>query len=172
MFIRQRLPIAPSRKGIREYPAQRGFSMLETMVAMGILASVGLLVGMSFSFSILSQKEARAQLEAARSAGQIIEILRGSSFDSLVLVEDGKLNMEPLGRFQQAILIDIQDRLAREDLDVFLTIRNHMGRTESKILYLTIASEGLSAHTSLESVPKGKIMVKQSTVVTKKGINP
>jgi prepilin-type N-terminal cleavage/methylation domain-containing protein len=151
---------------------QRGFSILEVMVAMGILASVGLLVGISFSFSILSQKEARAELEAGRSAGQIIEILRGTSFDALPLVEDGKLNMEPLGKFQQAILLDIQDRLYREDLDVFLTIRNHLGRTESKVLYLAIASKNLSAHTSLEAVPKGKILVKQSTIVTKKGINP
>lgn len=156
----------------RENVSQRGFSMLETMVAMGILASVGLLVGMSFSFSILSQMEARSELEAARSAGQILEILRGTSFDALPLVEDGTLNMEPIGKFQQTVLLDIQDRLAREDLSVALSIRNYQGHAESKILHLVIVSEGLSPHTAIEEVPRGKILVKQSTVVTKKGINP
>ncbi len=168
----QNIPMKSSWGGFRPHTNQRGFSMLETMVAMGILASVGLLVGMSFSFSILSQKEARTELEAARSAGQILEILRCTSFDALPLVEEGKLNMEPLGKFQQAVLLDIQDRLARENLDVFLTIRSFQGRTESKILHLVIATKDLSPHTSLEEVPKGNILVKQSTVVTKKGINP
>lgn len=172
MVQRQRLLIAPSLNESGIHASQRGFSMLEVMVAMGILASVGLLVGMSFSFSIISQKEARAELEAARSAGQILEILRCTSFDALPLVEDGSLNVEPLGKFQQMVLLDIQDRLAREDLGVYLTIRNFKGRTESKILHLVVTSEGLSAHTSLEEVPEGKILVKQSTVVTKKGINP
>ena len=172
MIQNQKLPIVSSGDRVGSHANQRGFSMLETMVAMGILASVGLLVGMSFSFSILSQKEARTELEAARSAGQILEILRCTSFDALPLVEEGKLNMEPLGKFQQAVLLDIQDRLARENLEVFLTIRYSQGRTELKILHLVIATKDLSPHTSLEEVPKGNILVKQSTVVTKKGINP
>ena len=152
--------------------SQKGFSLVEGMMAIGILASVGLLLGMSFSFSLISQKEARAELEAARSGGQILEILRSISFDALPLVEDGNLNMEPLGKFQQEVLLDIQDRLAREDLSVYLTIRNYQTHAEAKILHLVIASETLSPHTAIEDVPKGMILVKHSTVATKKGINP
>jgi type II secretory pathway pseudopilin PulG len=167
-------PLSPSQliHPNQRRSSQRAFSLLEGLIAMGVLSSIGLLVGISFSFSLLSQHEAKAELEAARSAGQILEILRGTSYDSLIFVENGNLAMEPLGKFQQTVLADIQDRLYREDFSVYLTIRSHLGRTQSKVLYLTIASIGVDPMTKIEDTPTGKILVKQSTIVTKKGLNP
>jgi type II secretory pathway pseudopilin PulG len=149
-----------------------GFALLEAVVAMGIFAAVGLLLGISFSFSLLSQKEGKKELEAARSAGQILEILRSTSFDALNLIEDGGLTMDPLGKFQKLVLDDIQDRLSREQLAAYLTIRAYSGWAEAKQLHVTVASTGLSPHTAPNSVPPGQVLVKQSTIVTKRGINP
>jgi prepilin-type N-terminal cleavage/methylation domain-containing protein len=150
----------------------RGFSLIEGVIALAILGSIGGLLFSTFSFSVRSQEEARDQQEAARAAGQIIEILRGTSFDALNLVEYGGLHMDPLGRFQQMILLDIEDRLYRDGLSVYLTVRLYKGRTEAKLVTLTIVSDDVSPRVSPEQLPPGKTLVKQTTIVTKKGINP
>ena len=80
--------------------------------------------------------------------------------------------MDPLGKFQQMILVDIQDRLYRDGLSVFLTVRPFMARAEAKHLTLTICSSDASPHISPNELPPGRILVKNSTIVTKKGINP
>lgn len=167
-----RKPPSQTTTATRNAGPDRGFSLLEAVVAMGLIAGVGLLVGMAFSFSLLSEREARAEMEAARSAGQILEILRGTSFDSLDLVEDGSLTVNPLGRFQQLILSDLQDRLAEEGLAVYLTVRNHQARSEAKQVFITIVSSDTDPHVSLDELPPGRILVKQSTIMTRKGINP
>jgi hypothetical protein len=80
--------------------------------------------------------------------------------------------MDPLGRFQQMILLDIEDRLYRDGLSVYLTVRLYKGRTEAKLVTLTIVSDDVSPRVSPEQLPPGKTLVKQTTIVTKKGINP
>ncbi|MCG3198276.1 MAG: hypothetical protein GHCLOJNM_02771 [bacterium] len=168
----QRKPSSQTTTTPRVNGPNRGFSLLEAVVAMGLIAGVGLLVGMAFSFSLLSEREARAEMEAARSAGQILEILRGTSYDSLDLVEDGSLTVNPLGRFQQLILSDLEDRLSEEGLSVYLTVRNHQARSEAKQVFITIVSSDTDPHISLKELPPGKVLVKQSTIMTRKGINP
>ncbi|MCA9442630.1 MAG: hypothetical protein KC964_17640 [Candidatus Omnitrophica bacterium] len=152
--------------------ARAGFTLVEGLVAIMLLASVGLLLTSAFSFSIASQNQGRIELEAARSAGEILEILRGTSYDSLTEVYNGNLNMDPLGKFQQLVLSDISDRLERNNLDIYLTIQPYLGRETMKILQITIASNGVSPETQLEEVPPGKILVRQTTLVTERGINP
>lgn len=152
--------------------SQRGYSLIEGLIAILLLAAVGLLLTSAFSFSLASQDLARIELEAARSAGQIFEILRATSYTSLTEVENGSLNMDPLGKFQQLVLADITDRLYRNNLAVYLTIRPYQGRTQMKLLELTIASIGVAPSTSPQDVPPGKILVRQSTFVSQRGINP
>ncbi|MCA9445852.1 MAG: type II secretion system protein [Candidatus Omnitrophica bacterium] len=152
--------------------SQGGFTLVEGLVAILLLAGVGLLITSAFSFSFASQNLARVELEAARSAGQILEILRSTSYDSLTDVENGNLNMDPLGRFQQMVLADISDRLYRNNLAVYLTIEPYQTRTETKLVELVIATIGVSPNTAPENVPPGDILVRQTTLVTKKGINP
>ena len=157
--------LAPSRR-------DKGFSLLEGMVSIFLLGSLGSLLFSAFSFSFASKQEARLEMEAARNAGQIIEVLRATSFDAIDLVEDGTLALDPLGKFQALILSDISDRLHRDGLSVYLTVRKHENRDNMKHLTLTIASNGVSPHISKEALPPGKILVKQSTYITRKGINP
>lgn len=157
---------------VRGRSKQRGYSLIEGLIAILLLAAVGLLLTSAFSFSLASQDLARIELEAARSAGQIFEILRGTSYTSLTEVENGSLNMDPLGKFQQLVLADITDRLYRNNLAVYLTIRPYQGRTQMKLLELTIASLGVAPSTAPKDVPPGKILVRQSTFVSQRGINP
>lgn len=163
-------PITPSSCHRTHSP--HGFTLIEGIISMLLLASVGALILSCFSFSVRTQEELRTELEASRCAGEILEILRATSYDSLILVENGGIAMEPLGKFQQKLLTDIQDRLLRENLSVFLTIRPYAGRTEMKFMTITIASTGLNTTMAIEATPPGKTLVKQSTYVTKKGINP
>jgi type II secretory pathway pseudopilin PulG len=149
-----------------------GFSLVEGLIAISLLAGLGLLLTSTFSFSLASQRIARLQMEASRSAGEILEILRSTSFDALDPVEDGSLEMDPLGQFQQLVLKDIQDRLDRSDLNVFLTIRQYQGRDEIRFMQVTVASAGISPHLTLQTAPPGSILVKQATLVTQRGINP
>ncbi len=151
---------------------EKGFTLIEGLIAIMILASVGILLTSAFSFSLASQDIARLELEAARSAGQVLEILRGTSYDSLTEVYNGDLNMDPLGQFQQMILADISDRLERNNLNIFLTVQPYQGRDEMKLLQLTIASDDVSPDTTQEEVPPGKVLVRQTTLVTERGINP
>jgi type II secretory pathway pseudopilin PulG len=151
---------------------QKGFSLVEALVSLGLFAAASLLITSALSFSMVSIRESRKEMEAARSAGQVLEILRSTGFDSLNLVEDGGLSIEPLSKFQQSILRDVEDRLSDEDLSVYLTIREYLGRSECKQVFITVASTGLKPSTNPLEVPPGKILVTKTTLVTKKGINP
>jgi type II secretory pathway pseudopilin PulG len=160
----------------RRAPVKRdcatGFTLVEGLVAISLLGSLGLLLMGTFSFSVATQQEARTEIEAARSSAQMIEILRASSFDALDLVEDGTLGMDPLGKFQQIVLEDIEDRLRRDGLNVFLNVEPYLGRDDAKLLTLTIVSEGVSPRITQDQLPPGKILVRHTTIVTRKGINP
>lgn len=149
-----------------------GFTLLEGVISMLILAGVGATLMSAFSFSVGTQKELRTQMEATRSASEILEILRATSFDALTLVENGGLQLDPLGKFQALVLADIEDRLNREGLKVYLTIREYLGREEMKYISLVIASDGVPPQTELEDTPPGKTLVKFSTFATQRGINP
>lgn len=150
----------------------RGFTLIEGLIALSLLGSLGLLLVGTFSFSMTTQAIARTETEAARSSAQIIEILRASSFDSLTLVEDGSLAVDPLAKFHQTVLLDIEDRLERDGLNVFLTVELYNALDDAKLLTLTICSEDVSPHVTLEELPPGKILVRHTTIVTRKGINP
>lgn len=149
-----------------------GHTLVEVMVSVGLLAAAATLIGSTVSFSLSSQREARTELKCSRTAGQIMEILRATSYDSLPDVEDGTLSMAPLSTFHQAILYDLQDSLRREGMSVFVTIRPFQGRVESKYLALTVVSADLSPHVAPFDVPKGKSLIRYSTIVTRKGLNP
>lgn len=152
--------------------APAGSSLLETMIAVSLLAMVGVLVGSTCAYSLGSQKTARRQLEAARIAAQIMETLRSTSYDSLSLVENGGLAMEPLGKFHQAVLLDLEDRLIRDGLTASLTIRPVAGQAQTKYLCLTIHSKEIQPNISPEQVPNGKVLIKLPTYVTQRGLNP
>jgi type II secretory pathway pseudopilin PulG len=149
-----------------------GFTLVEGLVAISLIGSLGLLLLGTFSFSIASQEIARAELEAARSSAEVLEILRATSFDALDIVEDGGFGIDPLGKFQQMVIEDIEDRLERDGLTLYLTIEPYEGRDEAKLITLTIVSTGISPRTTMVELPPGKIMVKHTTIVTKRGLNP
>lgn len=149
-----------------------GHTLVEAMVSVTLLASAAVLVGGAFSFGLNSQQLARNAMEASRLGGQILETLRATSYDSLSYVENGGLAMEPLSKFHQLLLQDIQDRMDRDGLSVYLTIRPAVGVDEAKYLSLTIVSNGVAPETAPDRVPGDKLKITMATLVTRKGINP
>ena len=176
-MIRNRLNIIllmPRRnKASRVRPNRaHGFTLIEGVISLVILSTTSALLFSVFSFSFRTQTEIRTQLEACRSAGQILEIFRTTSFNSLTAVEYGNLNVDPLNQFQQKVITDLQDRLQRQNLSMYMTIRPYLGRAKMKYMSIVIASSGLDPTMPFEEVPTGKTLVKQATLVAQGGITP
>lgn len=148
----------------------RGFTLIEALVSLFLLGVVGVLIGVAYTFSVKSQQDSSLQLKAARSAGQILEVLRTASFESIEPIESGWPSFSDFSPREKRILTDIQDSLLDNGLTLYLTIRKHEDREDTKYLAVNVLSSGISSGVS--AVAQGEISVRMATLVTRRGLNP
>jgi prepilin-type N-terminal cleavage/methylation domain-containing protein len=159
-----------------------GFTLVEVMVSMGVLAAIITMLSAVLSYSVQAQRESRRQLTAARIGDQIIECLRSVPVANLTPVEfadisqvaGGATGNPVVNKIQGSILTDLQDQLSNIGLSAYATIRKWHGYDQARAVTITITEQGRLAysHKRVEAAAPGEMLLKFSTVFTQGGISP
>lgn len=147
-----------------------GLTLIEALVSIGLLGTVAALIGSTFAYSLGSQSEARKAVVAARCAGQLIELLRARGYGQLELMELRTLDQSPLAKLDNEAAASIRERLWQNQLELYCTVRPYLKRDQSRQVWVTVVSQGLSPKPVPARLPAGQIAIHMATIISDKGI--
>ncbi len=165
----------------------RGTTLIESLVAIALVAFAVAYVSTSFSSYIDMKRESQRVTEASRLASQMLEVLRSTPLDYIV-PDPGALPMHNL-TIAESSIADTEDlqtqqniysRLAEYELDAAITVEYYQqrkiaatGAPQTIRMSVTVADKDLfNTDHSLKEPKINDIAVYMGTLMTRGSINP